>query len=144
MRENRLAVIILFFLIIYLSSCSVNDAHSKENQDIVFDRDYTYFSDYYITDGTVEFVCHYVIINQTNSVCTVQLIGSFEEDHARGLIKEEQLLAEDLEEGNTTFELLPGTNSLDVVYIGTFSGTTNMKASRLLPKTEIRIQAWNG
>ena len=132
--NSRIVVgIILFILLSALCSC----ASQSDRSDIVIDKEDSYYLHYEIEEGKVVVKCHYAILNQTNSTFSVQLCGDFEKDRQLGLIKEPQLLAKNsIEDDDTYFEISPGKNEMDVVFVGTFGGTEK-KADRLLPDTVV-------
>lgn len=106
---------------------------------VYLDEERSWFNDYSISGETVIFRCYLTIENSTSSPQTVSVTGHFREDMKSGMIKEEYLIASDFEDPEcTTFLLEPGTNSFDVVFIGTANGYP-MKQNRLLPEISIEI-----
>lgn len=67
----------------------------------------------------------------------VCLIGDFSEDQKSGFIKENKLIAQQKQApGQIQFELMPGENEFDILFVGTSAGY-DQKANRLLPAIEM-------
>lgn len=122
-------------LVIILSSCGKTTEHAKASE-VVIDNNASYFSDFTIEGERVLFYCHLCIENRTDSKVLIQISGDFSDDKKGNLIQEDNLLAYSSTTDSSVFELKPGTNKIDVCFIGTH-GTASQKQDRNLPKLTI-------
>ena len=127
----------LVLISVLLSSCSQNGSKAHSPQAYAVDLDQSWFNDFSISDGTVRMECHVCILNQTSETKNACLTGDFSEDQKNGFIKENKLIAQQEQiPGQIQFELIPGENEFDVLFVGT-SADSDQKANRLLPAIEI-------
>ena len=127
----------LVLISVLLSSCSQNGSKAHSPQAYAVDRDQSWFDDFSVSDGTVRMECHVCILNQTSETKNACLTGDFSEDQKNGFIKENKLIAQQEQiPGQIQFELIPGENEFDVLFVGT-SADSDQKANRLLPAIEI-------
>ena len=127
----------LILIAVILCACSQNGNKVHPPEDLAVDQDRSWFDDFAITDGTVRIACHVCILNQTNETKNICLTGDFSEDQKNGFIKENKLIAQQKQiPGQIQFELIPGENEFDVLFVGTPAGS-DQKANRLLPAIEI-------
>ena len=141
MKINRRIILEIVIIILLFVLCSC--VSRSDDLDVVIDYSNSYFLHYEIEEGKVFIKCHYVVVNNLNSTCSVQLCGNFEKDQQLGLIIEGKLFAKNsIENDITYFEISPGKNEIDVVFVGTFGGTEK-KANRLLPDTVLILSDAN-
>ena len=127
----------LVLISVLLSSCSQNGSKAHSPQAYAVDLDQSWFNVFSISDGTVRIKCHVCILNQTSETKNACLTGDFSEDQKNGFIKENKLIAQQEQiPGQIQFELIPGENEFDVLFVGT-SADSDQKANRLLPAIEI-------
>ena len=127
----------LVLISVLLSSCSQNGSKAHSPQAYAVDRDQSWFDDFSVSDGTVRMECHVCVLNQTSETMDVCLIGDFSEDQKIGFIKENKLIAQQKQApGQIQFELMPGENEFDILFVGTSAGY-DQKANRLLPAIEM-------
>lgn len=135
--KKRCVLLCLILIAIVLSACSQNGNKTYLSQDLVVDQNRSWFDDYSISDGTVRMECHVCVLNQTSETMDVCLIGDFSEDQKSGFIKENKLIAQQEQApGQIQFELMPGENEFDILFVGTSAGY-DQKANRLLPAIEM-------
>ena len=135
--KKRCVLLCLILIAVVLSSCSQNVNKAYPSQDLVVDQNRSWFDDFVISDGTVRIKCHVCILNQTSVTKNACLTGDFSEDQKNGFIKENKLIAQQEQiPGQIQFELIPGENEFDVLFVGT-SADSDQKANRLLPAIEI-------
>ena len=135
--KKRCVLLCLILIAVVLSSCSQNVNNAYPSQDLVVDQNRSWFDDFVISDGTVRIKCHVYILNQTSETKNACLTGDFSEDQKNGFIKENKLIAQQEQiPGQIQFELIPGENEFDVLFVGT-SADSDQKANRLLPAIEI-------
>ena len=135
--KKSCVLLCLILIAVVLCSCSKNGNEAPPPQDLVVDQDRSWFDDFAITGGTVRIACHVCIVNQSNETKNVCLTGDFSKDQKNGFIKENKLIAQQKQiPGQIQFELMPGENEFDVLFVGTAAGS-DQKANRLLPTIEI-------
>ena len=135
--KKRCVLLCLILIAVVLSSCSQNVNKAYPSQDLVVDQNRSWFDDFVISDGTVRIKSHVCILNQASVTKNAYLTGDFSEDQKSGFIKENKLIAQQKQiPGQIQFELIPGENEFDVLFVGT-SADSDQKANRLLPAIEI-------
>lgn len=127
-------ILLIAMLVLILNGCTSKE-YSKGIESVLYVKsEYSYFSDFYIIDEKVIFRCHVCIENETGEEQTVSLIGGFDEDVQGGLVEEEYIIGTHIKNrDNTGFILLPGSNTIDVDFVGTYAGIPQ-KQNRLLPE----------
>ena len=131
--KKSCVLLCLILIAVVLCSCSKNRNDVSPPQDLVVAQDRSWFDDFAITGETVRIACHVCIVNQSNETKNVCLTGDFSKDQKNGFIKEKKLIAQQEQiPGQIQFELMPGENEFDVLFVGTSAGS-DQKANRLLP-----------
>lgn len=136
--KNRIVALVLYILLFtfFVCSCS-NKGQNMQGTTLFVDEDCSWFCDFSVSENYVQFKCHLCLVNQTDEMQTVYLLGNFKEDVKGGLVFEENILASSQDDpSDSKFLLLPGANTFDVVFVGTYGGT-HQKANRLLPSISI-------
>ena len=132
MKKYLFILFILFAA--FICACSVSRETSQIEQEYTIDRDQSWFSNYTVSDGQVIIECHLCLNNQSGENKSVCLMGDFSEDEKAGLLKEKNLIATHKSASDQLlFELLPGENVFDVLFVGSWGGN-DQKANRLLPE----------
>ena len=104
---------------------------------IKVEEDLSFFRTFTVEGNKVRIYCRVVLVNGTGKNARVELMGSFPEDKAGGLLLKEELRACDAEnQSDSLFIVPPGRTSYEIVFIGE-KGTGDQKAHKLLPEIVI-------
>lgn len=136
--KHRTAALALAFLMLLICCCACgNGTEAEQAEACRVDYDNSYFSDFQIADGQVEFYCRLCIVNESDDTRSVKIMGDFEDDVSADLVCERYIYAS-LQGDKTAevFTLAPGENFFDVSFAGE-QGDSTQKTDRLLPPITI-------
>lgn len=116
---------------------------SQSVDGVSLDLERSFFSDFRVDGPLVCYGCHLELVNDSEEVRTVTLLGLAPSDVKTGLLRDEVMTCHapdeqgEIADEPTVFVLEPGRNALDVVLVGAH-GTSDAKADRLLPEILIK------
>ncbi len=141
MKKCTLVVAVLLLACLLMLSCERLEKERdnlEEYPKVYIDYNESYFDYFYIDGNNVVFKCVYTINSNEENEVFITIDGNFEEDKKGGLIMENCLEAENIENSSNIFEILPGKNRFEILYTGT-RGEKEVKQNRLLPETYIHF-----
>ena len=127
---------IYIFLIVLIVFAVLFFAEHQPATLIVINASESFYSDFEIKEEKVYIYCSLLIENKDDCEKKVELEALFEQDKLNGLLKDDPLqgFASDCE--TTQFDLVKGSNRIEVVFIGEHGGA-NEKHDRKLPQIQI-------
>lgn len=142
--QKIIAIILISSMMLFLFSCGYEgkdedgmDSQMACKDGVEFIEESSFFDDFYIADDQVELFCYIYIQNHTLIQQTIQIQGDFLEDWESGLLSERILLAQNLDTGESLFDIPPGESRIHLVFRCDYGGGTTQKQNRLLPQISV-------
>ena len=137
-------IYIVLILILFFNGCDNSNKEEVTNtftdkeeviNDLLIDKENSYFNDYIVKDNKVYLICTLVLRNFNSEGKTFSIIGDFSEDKEGGLLKESLLYAYDIDLNSRVFTIEGNElKTYEVCFVGNYAGQYQKK-NRLLPQT---------
>lgn len=138
MRSLRIIQVILAITLL-CCACLYGCCENPSNPPVRIVQESSFFSDFFVNEDSVQINCVLCLNNTTSEPLYVKISGDFTEDVQLGLLQEKTLYAVIPDEEQTSMiYVLPGEQTIEVAFIGTFGGVLQ-KTNRLLPDLKVLI-----
>ena len=127
MRKGTAAIIILLVSVLF-SACG------NSSQEILLNRDESFFSDFHVEDGFVYLECYISVSNKNKSDIEFEIYVDYADDVKTGLLKESTLFVCENIVDNQIYLINAGaTEKFYCTFVGEYAGTL-IKHDRNLPE----------